>query len=93
MALLYLLGSGICRVDKATFDEFVQNFLVDVHALGLTVRLVRATDIDAFIPAQPKPGQGINDGLVGLFRVTGGIGVLDAKYQLATGMAGIGPVE
>ena len=93
VARLHFFIGGISRVDIAAILELLQDIGINIHALRLTVRLVRTTHIDAFIPAQAEPVQRINDGLEGLLGVTSGIGVLDAEDELAAGVAGIGPVE
>src|SRR5699024_5803145 len=93
VTLFYFFRGGICWVDQPCVLELFQDIRVDIHALRLTVRLVRPANVDSFIPAQTKPGQRIQNCLVGLLRVTSSINILNAKDKSDTSLAGISPVE
>ena len=93
VTLFHFLGSGISRVDVATFLQLLQDIGIDVHALGLAVRLVRTARHNPLVPVHAQPLQGVNDGLIRLFRVTCSVGVFDAENQLATSMARVCPVK
>ena len=54
---------------------------------------MRTADIDALVPVNTEPIQGLDDCLIGLFGVASGIGIFDAEDQLATSVTGICPVE
>src|ERR1700712_864487 len=54
---------------------------------------MRAADIGAFVPVEPQPAQGVEDGGVTLGAVTRGVGVLDAEHERPARMARVGPVE
>ena len=90
---LDLLGGGEGLVQVARRQQLGGHLLVQVHALGLAVGLMRAALTHTLVPVQAQPGQGVQDGVEGLLGVTGGVGVLDPEDEGATGMAGVGPVE
>src|SRR5699024_2729115 len=93
MSFFYFFCGGIRRVDQPSFFKLGQDVRVDVHALRLTVRLVWAAGVYTFIPAQTQPGQGIQDGLIGLFRVTSGISIFNTENQLSASVSCISPIE
>ena len=93
MTGLDLLGGGEGLVQVARLEQLDGHLLVQVHALGLTVGLVRPSLAHALVPVQTQPGQGVQDGVEGLLGVTGGIGVLDPEDEGAPGVTGVGPVE
>ena len=93
MARLDLLGGGEGLVQVARRQQLGGHLLVQVHALGLAVGLMRAPFTHALVPVQAQPGQGVQDGVEGLLGVTGGVGVLDPEDEGAAGVAGVSPVE
>ena len=66
----------------ALLDQFVRIPLVDVPALALPVRAMRAADVRALVPLDAEPAQGVVDLLLGLPRRTQLVGVLDAQDEL-----------
>ena len=93
MTGLDLPGSGVGLVQVARLQQLGGHLPVQVHPLGLAVGLVRSAPAHALVPVQAEPGQGVEDGLEGLLGIPGGVGVLDAEDEGATGMTGVGPVE
>ncbi len=80
-------------VDVPALDEPRDDVLVDVRALRLPVRLVRAADLDALVPVEPEPAQRVEELLVALLAVARRVGVLDAEHERAAGVPRVGPVE
>ena len=68
---LDLLRGGEGLVQVARLQQLGSHLLVQVHALGLAIGLVRPALAHALIPVQPQPGQGVQDGVEGLLGVTG----------------------
>jgi hypothetical protein len=67
--------------------------LVDVAALALAIRTVRAADVRAFGPGNAQPAQGIENLL---FRLAGGaqlVGVFDPQDELTAVLLGKAVVE
>src|SRR5699024_8233011 len=93
VALGDLLRGGVGLVDVPGVLQPRADVPVDLAALGLAVAAVGTPDLDAFVRVDPEPAHGVQQLVVGLLAVTGGVGVLDAEDQLAAVMAGVGPVE
>ena len=93
VALLDLVRSGEGLIGVAGFEQLCGHILVDVAALGLAVRAVGATHVDALVPVDAQPAQGFENLVVAFLGVAHGVGVFDAEDQLAAGGAGFGPVE
>ena len=87
-----LFGGRVRLVDGARVDELLQHAGVDVTALRLAVRRVRAALLDALVPVDLEPGERLDELAVALFAVAGGVGVFDAEDQLAPRVPGVGPV-
>ena len=90
---LELLGRAVAGVGVTGLDEPARDVGVNVHALGLAVGAVFATDLGALVPVQPEPAQGVEQHEVGVLGVPLGVGVLDAEDEGAAVVAGEGPVE
>ena len=90
---LGLLGARVGRVDVSAGLELLDHVRVDLPTLGLTVRLVRAADLDALVPVDPEPAHRLEQLLVGLLRVALGVRVLDAEHEGAAGVPRPAPVE
>jgi len=73
--------------------QLLNDLKVNVGALRLTVRRVRATRLDAFVPVKPQPAHRVEKLQVALFAVTGSIRVFDTKHQRAARVARIRPVK
>src|SRR5699024_7299141 len=93
VALGDLLRGGEGLVDVPGLLQPGDHVLVDLAALGLAVGAVRAADLDALVPVDAGPAHGVEQLVVGLLAVAGGVGVLDAEDELAAVVAGVGPVE
>ena len=93
VAFLDLFGGGEGFVDVTACAQLGNDVLVDVPALGLAVGLVRPADVDALIPGDSEPVQGVEQLVVALLGVALGVGVFDAEDHLSAGVARIGPVE
>ena len=93
VAGLDLLVGGVGLVDVAAGLELLDDVSVDLTALRLAVGSVVAADLDAFVPVQAQPFEGLDDLAEALLGVTCRVGVLDAEDELAAGVLGIGPVE
>ena len=93
MALLDLGRGGERLVEVAALDQAGDGVVVQRAALGLPVRLVRAADLGALVPVQAEPAQRVQQRVVGLGGVAGGVGVLDPEHERAADVAGVGPVE
>ena len=66
---------------------------IDITAQGLPVRLVRATNLGAFIPVETKPLERIDDSLIAFFRITLRVGVLNTEDELSASMPSVCPVK
>ena len=93
VAGLDLLRSGEGFVGVAGFEQLGCDVLIDVATLGLAVRAVRATHVDAFIPVDAQPIQGLDDLVVAFLGVALGVRILDTEHERALGVAGLSPVE
>ncbi len=93
VARLGVFGGRVRRVQVPGVQQPLRDVLVDVGALALPVRRVRPTDEWTLVPVDPEPVHRLDQGLVGLFRVPGRVGVLDAEDQRAVMVPGEGPVE
>ena len=93
MTGLDLLRGGEGLVQVARLQQLGGHLLVQVHALGLTVGLMRTALAHALVPVQPQPGQGVQDVVEGFLGVASGVSVLDPEDEGATGMTGVCPVE
>ncbi len=76
------LGRAEAGEGMALLDQFVRILLVDMPALALPVRAMRAADVRALVPFDAEPAQGVVDLLLGLPRRTQLVGVLDAQDEL-----------
>ena len=90
---LQLLGSGVAAVGVAVLDQPVGILAVGFLALALDVGRVRAADVGAFVPLQPKPTQAAHEILETLRVVALLVGILDAQDELAARVVGKEPVE
>src|SRR4029079_12724871 len=79
---------GVLRV-----PELVEGVAVEVAALALAVRRVRAADDRPLVPVEAEPAHDVEQPLVGLLAVAGGVGVLDPEHERAAVVAREGPVE
>ena len=93
MAFLDFLGCGVGGVHLPRILQFFQYIEVNIHALALPVGLVGPSGDYTLIPVHTQPGEGVNNGLIGLFGVARGIGIFDAEDEFSTRMPGIRPVE
>ncbi len=93
VARLDLLRSGEGFVGVAGLEQLGGDVLVDVAAFGLAVRAVGTADVDALVPVDAQPVQGLDDLVVAFLGVTLRIGVFDAEHERALGVTGLGPVE
>src|SRR5699024_1942468 len=80
-------------VDVAAGLVLVDDLGVDLTALRLTVASSAPADLDALVPVQAQPFQGLDDLAEALLGVPSGVGVLDPEDELPTGVLGVGPVE
>ena len=90
---LDLFRSGEGFIGIAGFEQLGRHILVDLGALGLAVRTVWTTHVDAFIPVDAQPVQGFDDLVIAFLGVTLGVRILDTEHERALSMAGFGPVE
>ncbi len=88
-----LLLGAVAAVGVAGVQELLGDVLVDLHALRLAVRRVRAADLGALVPVEAQPAHRVQELLVRLLGVAGRVGVLDAEDQRALVVAREGPVE
>ena len=87
-----LLGAvAVVRVTRV--QELARDVLVDVHALRLAVRRVRAADLGALVPVEAQPAHRVEQLVVRLLGVAGRVGVLDAEDERALVVPGERPVE
>ncbi|MOA09469.1 hypothetical protein D3C78_1293010 [compost metagenome] len=87
------LGAAEAGEGVALGDQLVRVLLVDVAALALPVRTVRAADVRALVPLDAQPAQGVVDLLFGLAGRTQLVGILDAQDELTAVLAGEAQVE
>ena len=92
VARVDLVRGRIRLVDRARGDELLQYPGVDLAALRLTVRGVRAALLDALVPVDLEPGERVDELAVALLAVARGVSVFDAEDQLAPRVARIRPV-
>ena len=88
-----LFGSRVGLVGIAGFEELCGNIAVDVHALALAVRRVRAPLTDTFIPIQAQPTQRIKNLIERFLGIASSIGVFNTEDEGASGVARVCPVE
>ena len=88
-----LFGRRVALVHGTGLDELLEHAAIEVVALRLTVRSMRSADLDALVPVDLEPAQRIEQLVVALFTVTGGIRVFDAEHERATVVTGVRPVE
>src|SRR5699024_11174975 len=93
MTGLDLFVRPIGLVDVPAGLELVDDLGVDLTAPGLTVGSVVTAYLDALVPVQTQPFQGLDDLSQALLGVPCGVGVLDPEDDLPTGVLGVGPVE
>ena len=88
-----LLRGGVRLIDVTAGLELGDDVLVNVAALRLAVRFVRAADLHALVPVDAEPLQRLKQLVVALLAVAGRVSVLDPENQLAAGVPRVGPVE
>ena len=88
-----LLGGRVRLVDVSGVLQLRDDLLIDVRALGLAVRPVGPADLDTLVPVDAEPAHRVEQLVVGLLAVAGGVGVLDAEDELAAMVTGVRPVE
>ena len=93
MTFFDFFGGGVGLVGETTFEELCCDIGVDVHALGLAVRAVRATLVDSFVPIKAKPCQGVEDLVERFLGIASSVGVFDTENEGAAGVARVCPVE
>ncbi len=93
VALVELLLRAVAVVGPTGLEEPGSHVGVDVVPLGLAVRRERAAHLRPLVPVEPEPPHDLEQGLVGLDRVAGGVGVLDAEHEGAAVVPGERPVE
>ena len=93
VACLDFFGGGVRLVGVAGFQQTLRDVGVDVASFALPVWAVRTADVGAFVVVDAEPLHRIEELVVGLLGVTGGIGVFDAEDDLAVVVTGVRPVE
>ncbi len=91
--LLQLFGGAEAIEGVAGIDQLLGIPGVDLPALTLTIRAVRAADVRAFVPFDAEPAQCVEDLLL---RLTGGaqlVGVFDTQDELTAVLLGEAVVE
>ena len=95
LEVLYFLALGIELLGRvegyvglAVVQQLFHVFLIDVAALALTIRTVLATERHSFVELDAQPVEGLNDIGLSLRNETGGIGILNAEYQVAAMLTG-----
>ncbi len=88
-----LVLGAVAAVGVAGVEQLLRDVLVQVHALRLTVRRVRAADLGALVPVEAQPAHRVEQLGVRLLGVAGRVGVLDAEDQSALVVLGERPVE
>ncbi len=91
--LIEFFGGAEARERMAHVYQLLGVLLVDIAALALAIRAMRAADVRAFGPGDAQPAQGIEDLL---FRLAGGtqlIGVFDPQDELTAVLLGKAVVE
>ncbi|MNZ87264.1 hypothetical protein D3C78_1061150 [compost metagenome] len=91
--LLQLFGGAEAVERMAGIDQLLGVLGVDLAALALPVRAVRAAHIRAFVPFDAKPAQGVEDLLLRLAGRAQLVGVLDAQDELTAMLLGEAVVE
>ncbi|MNF43332.1 hypothetical protein D3C84_244100 [compost metagenome] len=91
--LVQLFGGAEAREGMTELHKLLAILLINIAALALTVRTVRAADVRAFAPVDPQPAQGVEDLLFGLAGRTQLVGILDAQDELTAVLAGEAQVE
>ena len=91
--LVQFVAGAEAREGMAQVDQLLAVLLVDITALALAIRAVRAADIRTFAPVDAQPAQGIEDLLFGLSGRTQLIGVLDPQDELTAMLLGKAVVE
>ena len=89
---LDLVGGAVAVVGELALAQPREDVGVDVRALRLAVRAERATLERALVPVEAEPLHDLDQALVGLLGVAGGVGVLDAEDERAAVVAGERPV-
>ncbi|MNN13631.1 hypothetical protein D3C81_1266690 [compost metagenome] len=77
----------------AHVDQLLGVLLVDVAALALPVRAMRAADVRTFAPLDTEPAQGVEDLLFGLAGRTQLVGIFNTQDELAAVLLGKAVVE
>ncbi len=91
--LLELVGRVVGLVGEAGVQQPLGDVGVDVHPLGLPVRPVRPADLGALVPVEAEPVHDVDEELVRLLAVAGGVGVLDAEDEPSAVVPGERPAE
>ncbi|MNM94018.1 hypothetical protein D3C81_1064080 [compost metagenome] len=91
--LVQLFGGAEAREGMAHVDQLLGVLLVDIAALALTVRAMRAADVRAFAPLDAEPAQGVEDLLFGLTGRTQLVGIFDTQDEFAAVLLGKAVVE
>ncbi|MNO91922.1 hypothetical protein D3C76_834820 [compost metagenome] len=91
--LVQLFGGAEAREGVAHVDQLLGVLLVDVAALALPVRAMRAADVRTFAPLDTEPAQGVEDLLFGLAGRTQLVGIFDTQDELAAVLLGKAVVE
>ncbi len=86
-------GGAPTAVENAFFEEFVGVLAINIEALGLEVRAVLAALAGAFVGGDAEGFEAIVDLVDGAFDEAGTVGVFDAEYENAAGVASPEPVE
>ena len=88
-----LLLRAVAVVGVTGVQQLLGDVLVEVHALRLAVRRVRAADLGALVPVEAQPAHRVEQLVVRLLGVAGRVGVLDAEDQGSLVVPGERPVE
>ncbi len=91
--LVQLFGGAEARESMAHVDQLLGVLLVDLAALALAIRAVRATDVRAFRPGNAQPAQCIKNLLLRLTGRTQLIGVFDPQDEFTAVLLGKAVVE
>jgi hypothetical protein len=80
-------------IGVAISEKFGGPLCINIEALGLKIRPVRTANLWTLIPSQAKPFESVDCSL-DIFRGnTIGIGILDAKDELAAGVTRVRPIK
>ena len=82
---LDLVVAAVAVVGARGRREPLERVGVDRGALALAVRRERAADVGPLVPVEPEPAHHLEQAVVGLLGVAGGVGVLDAEDEGAAG--------